>query len=143
MSDDMSDEERQPSFEDATIALFDALDIDIAAAIDDDDHIMSRDGSMLTGVFAFAKQLDQVMRDIAQLHEDDPQMGVSTSLFAIAGMVSDVFTVACAAGHCAPSDIPPHPMRNRIEIFGNRQQRRAEERELRRRGRGPQLGPPR
>lgn len=90
--------------------------------------------AQMEGALAFAQQLQTVMSDIAAEFGDDPMNAAATTVFALAGMVSDVHAIAYAA-ELYDGDIPPHPHRShhmQLPVNPNRQQRRQMQREVER-----------
>lgn len=92
-------------------------------------------GDDVEGALDFAKQLMVVMSDIANNFSDDPGQCAAITLFAVAGMVSDMYAIAADAGLCAVEDVPPHPMRALPQLTTenqsmNRAQRRQMDRDM-------------
>jgi len=118
--------------DDAATALAEACEF--LAREDADWSGMTDHECRIHGALAFAQQLQMVMSDIAAEFGDDPVNAAATTVFALAGMVSDIHAIAYAA-ELYDGEIPPHPHRSqhlRLPQSPNRQQRRQMQREVER-----------
>jgi hypothetical protein len=121
--------------DDSAVALADAMDIDISEV--PSGRYTENDAwhdAKISGAHALAKQLRIMMQDIASEFGGDPVNCAATTVFAVAGVVSDVYAIAAVAGLCDVSEVPPHPMRTIPQMPAmNRAERRQMARELQRR----------
>jgi hypothetical protein len=88
----------------------------------------------IRGAYCLAREMQRMIAEISAEFGDNPENAAATTLFAVAGMLTDVHILAAAAGHGEVADIPPHPMRKIVmSVPKNRAERRAEERAMRKR----------